>query len=42
MIVNCVCVQELHVPPGVYHELMEAPSLGRFLNLRVKGVYEFA
>lgn len=31
----------LEVPAAVYQELLEAPSLGKFLHARIKGVYKF-
>jgi hypothetical protein len=30
-----------NVPPEVYNELKTASSKGRYLNLRIKGKYEF-
>lgn len=30
------------VPPGRYHDLLRADSAGRFLNTRIKGVYDYA
>jgi hypothetical protein len=31
----------LDVPPRVYKKLMQAPSIGTFVNLEVKGTYEY-